>query len=201
MKIYTAKRKSREFIEEVKSYKTAKIKIRHYESKDRKDGSYEPNFYDIVDENHRSIENPGDAILELRNRAGLTQIEFAKFINCSVRAVQAWEQGINPCLPYVRGLIEYKLRSEGLIKTMKRYYVETNGDDFVAFIDDSKQAYIIDAARFEKKLTFEVAKSTDYSNLDNCETAVECAIAMGENAPYENVIEWNEDDFEAVTEF
>lgn len=201
MKIYTADRETGTFIEEVKNYKAAKTRIRSYEAKDRKDGTYEPNFYDIVDENHCTIENPGDEMLALRNRAGLTQIEFAEFINCSVRTVQSWEQGINPCLPYVRSLIEYKLKNEGKIKTMKRYYVETNGDDFVAFVDDNKQAYIIDAARFDEKLTLEVAKKTDYSNLDNCETAADCAISMGENEPYANVIDWDEEDYEAVTEF
>jgi DNA-binding transcriptional regulator YiaG len=201
MKIYTADRETGTFIEEAKNYKDAKTKIRRYEAQDRKDGTYEPNFYAIVDEEHCTIENPGDEVLELRNRAGLSQSAFADFIGCSVRTVQAWEQGANPCLPYVRGLIEYKLKNEGKIKTMKRYYVETNGDDFVAFVDYNNRAYIIDAAKFDERLNLDVAKSTDYSNLDNCETAVECAISMGENAPYDNVIDWNEEDYEIVTKF
>ena len=84
---------------------------------------------------------------------------------------------------------------------MRRYYVETNGDDFVAFVDDNKQAYIIDATRFDERLTLEVAKKADYSNLDNCEKAADCAISMGENEPYENVIDWDEENYETVTEF
>ena len=83
---------------------------------------------------------------------------------------------------------------------MRRFFVE-DGYNFVAFVDDNKQAYIIDAARFDERLTLEVAKKTDYSNLDNCEKAADCAISMGENEPYANVIDWDEEDYEAVTEF
>lgn len=72
---------------------------------------------------------------------------------------------------------------------MKRFFVETNGDNMVAFTDGT-EAFVINENCFDEKLTLDVAKNADYSNLDGCETAEECNTAMGQNG--ENVYPVNQ---------
>lgn len=86
---------------------------------------------------------------------------------------------------------------------MKRLYVKTNGTNFVAFVDNENKAYIIDEAVFGESLTLEAAKAADYSNFDDCETAEECARAIGTPDAEANVIDWNEDEYSdcAIIEF
>lgn len=55
MKIYTADRETGTFIEECASVEDAISQIDVYEAKDEAEGVYEPNFYDVVDENHCSL--------------------------------------------------------------------------------------------------------------------------------------------------
>ena len=56
MKIYTADRETGTFIEECKSIEEARELIRLYEEEDIKNGTYEADFYDIVDEEHCTID-------------------------------------------------------------------------------------------------------------------------------------------------
>ncbi len=56
MKIYTADRETGTFIDECATIEEAKNIIAEYEASDRKDGIYEPDFYDVVNENHESME-------------------------------------------------------------------------------------------------------------------------------------------------
>lgn len=56
MKIFVADRETGTFIEEVMSIEEGKTLIAKYESQDMADGTYEENFYDIVDEEHFSIQ-------------------------------------------------------------------------------------------------------------------------------------------------
>ena len=78
---------------------------------------------------------------------------------------------------------------------MKRFYVKTNGTNFVAFVDDNNKAYIIDEAVFGVSLTLEIAKAEDYSNFEDCNTAEECARSIGTPDAETNVIVWDEDDY------
>ena len=55
MKIYTADREAGNKIEKFSTIEEAKEAIAAYEEEDRKDGTYTPNFYDIVNENCESI--------------------------------------------------------------------------------------------------------------------------------------------------
>ena len=55
MKIYTADREAGNKIEEFSTIEEAKEAIAAYEEEDKKDGTYTPNFYDIVNENCESI--------------------------------------------------------------------------------------------------------------------------------------------------
>lgn len=55
MKIYTANRETGVFIEEFATVEGAKRAIAGYESDDKKEGIYEPNFYDVVNEEHETI--------------------------------------------------------------------------------------------------------------------------------------------------
>jgi hypothetical protein len=80
---------------------------------------------------------------------------------------------------------------------MKKIFAETEDYNAVLFLGSDNKAYVIDETAFEEALTLAVAKSADYSNLDGCETAEECLNAQGCG----DIIDYNEEDFENVTEF
>ena len=88
---------------------------------------------------------------------------------------------------------------------MKRYFVETNGYNCVAFIDDNNNAIVLHEGCFDEPLTIESVKMNDYSNLDGCETAEECIHEMGgetNNVVFINDFEkFTNDDNVTVTEF
>ena len=54
-KFYTADRETGTFIDKVESIEQGKKMIDVYEWEDKANGYYEPNFYDVVDENHCSV--------------------------------------------------------------------------------------------------------------------------------------------------
>lgn len=54
-KVYTADRETGTFIDEVSTIEEGFKKITEYEQADRNDGSYEPDFYDIVDRDHCTL--------------------------------------------------------------------------------------------------------------------------------------------------
>ena len=54
-RIYTADRETGTFIEECSSVQDVLARIAGYEEQDRSDGSYEEDFYDVVDENHCTL--------------------------------------------------------------------------------------------------------------------------------------------------
>lgn len=54
-RIYTADRETGTFIEECSSVQDALARIASYEEQDKLDGSYEEDFYDVVDENHCTL--------------------------------------------------------------------------------------------------------------------------------------------------
>ena len=68
---------------------------------------------------------------------------------------------------------------------MKRYFVETNADSMVAFVDDSGKAYIYNETAFDKPLTLDVAKSAAYENAEGCETAEEIMFSQGTGEVYD----------------
>ena len=74
---------------------------------------------------------------------------------------------------------------------MKRYFVETNADNMVAFVDDNNRVYFFNEQAFDEPLTLDVAKTADYSNCEGCETAEEIAHSVGVGEVYD----WNEDDY------
>lgn len=55
MKVYTADKETGTFIDEFESIEEAKAAIEKYERADKADGTYEEDFYDVVDENHCSL--------------------------------------------------------------------------------------------------------------------------------------------------
>ena len=56
MKIYTADKETGTFIEEFATIEEAKKAIESYEAADIADGTYEEDFYAVVDENHMVVE-------------------------------------------------------------------------------------------------------------------------------------------------
>ena len=86
---------------------------------------------------------------------------------------------------------------------MKRYFVETNAYNCVTFVETNGTAYIVHENNFNEPLTLDVAKNADYSNFDNCDTAEECAQAIGTSEALENIVEFDKflEDAENSTEF
>lgn len=80
---------------------------------------------------------------------------------------------------------------------MKRYYVQTNAYNFVAFTDN-KKAVVINESAFDKPLTFEVAKTADYSNFDGYKTSTIKELAANYNG---NICDWQPDEYENTIEF
>lgn len=62
---------------------------------------------------------------------------------------------------------------------MKRFFIETNGGNMIAFVDDKNKAFVLYDQSFDKELALETARNADYSNLDGCKTAEDCDGAMG----------------------
>lgn len=56
-------------------------------------------------------------IKSLRKAAGMTQREFAEYFNIPLRTLQGWESGRFAPPPYLVPLLEYKLKTEDLIKS------------------------------------------------------------------------------------
>ncbi len=59
-------------------------------------------------------------IKEMREQTYLTQSKFAKIVGIPVGNIQKWEQGVYAPPDYVLELIEFKLRTLGLIKGNKK---------------------------------------------------------------------------------
>lgn len=62
MKIFTADREAGNIIEQFETIEDAIKAIKAYEEKDKKNGDYTPDFYDIMDENNCSLENSPEAV-------------------------------------------------------------------------------------------------------------------------------------------
>lgn len=77
-KFYTADRETGTHIEAFKTYEEAKKAIEAYEAQDKADDTYEENFYDIVDEEHCTIERDlQGAIDKVYDYVTLTRTENA----------------------------------------------------------------------------------------------------------------------------
>jgi hypothetical protein len=62
---------------------------------------------------------------------------------------------------------------------MKRFFCKTNAYNCVVFVDENGKGFMIYENLFDEELTIDVAKNSDYSNLDGCKTAEECAYSIG----------------------
>ena len=55
-------------------------------------------------------------IKELRQLSGMTQKAFGEYFDIPHRTIQNWEGGQSDCAKYLLDLMEYKLRTENIIK-------------------------------------------------------------------------------------
>lgn len=53
---------------------------------------------------------------ELRHRSGMTRNQFCDYFDIPYRTVQDWELGNRKCPEYLISLMEYKLKTENLLK-------------------------------------------------------------------------------------
>lgn len=58
----------------------------------------------------------GSIVKEARKAAGLSQSEFAGYLEMPIRTLQQWEQGRRNLPDYVLKLILFKLKADGLAK-------------------------------------------------------------------------------------
>lgn len=89
---------------------------------------------------------------------------------------------------------------------LKRFFVETNAYNFVAFVDDEGKAYPVFA--FDDKngkewdelnMTLMAAKNGNYGGIEGCRDAYEvCADVDGDTS---KIFNFDEDEYENVTEF
>lgn len=73
---------------------------------------------DIMKDNVENIISEDTQVLtikQLRTLCSMTQQEFANFLQIPKRTIGNWETGTRKAPDYVRRLIEYMLRNEGLI--------------------------------------------------------------------------------------
>lgn len=82
---------------------------------------------------------------------------------------------------------------------LKRFYaVDSTGESVVLFVDGNSKAVFISATAFNEALTLDVAKRSDYSNFDGCNTAAE---ANANYADGSHLIDFNENDWDSIEEF
>jgi DNA-binding transcriptional regulator YiaG len=55
-------------------------------------------------------------IKALREASGMTQKAFSEYFSIPKRSVENWEGGRRECPSYLLDLMEYKLKTEGIIK-------------------------------------------------------------------------------------
>lgn len=55
-------------------------------------------------------------IKELRQQAGMSQQKFSDYFGIPKRTIENWEAGTNQCAEYLVKLMEYKLKTEGIIQ-------------------------------------------------------------------------------------
>ena len=86
---------------------------------------------------------------------------------------------------------------------MKRYYVETNAEAMVVFVDENGKAFPFRDGEVDtnnQRLTLETAKAADYSGIEDCETIEEIINALSSEFE-KDVFDFSPDDFEVVEEF
>lgn len=58
-------------------------------------------------------------IKNLREETGMNRTEFCEYFNIPYRTVQDWESGRRVMPEYVLRLLEYRIRTEKILKSMK----------------------------------------------------------------------------------
>lgn len=142
----------------------------------------------------KKTERPTNEIKESTVKVRLSKSDIEKLQFC-----YSWTQdskseiireGVNLIYDNLKKYIESK--------EIKRVFAETMDYNIVLFVDKNKKAYVIPETVFDEELTFEVAKSTSYANLAGCDTADGCQWCMGGIG---DIIDYNENDYENITEF
>lgn len=76
-------------------------------------------WYESIDEGYNELK-------VLRERSGMSQSQFAEYLNIPKATIQNWEQGRRKCPQYLIDLIEYKLLNEHLIKGFDDFMQQLN---------------------------------------------------------------------------
>lgn len=111
MKIYTADRETGTFIDQCDTIAQALELIAKYEESDKLDDTYEDNFYDVVNENHESLDTSFASVLkDLRTHLGYTQKSLSDELLIPKRTIEDWERGLATPPLWTQLLILNKLK-------------------------------------------------------------------------------------------
>lgn len=69
--------------------------IEKFEKEDKQEGTYTPNFYEVVEFTIRTA----------RESKGMTQVECSEWLQMPKRTLENWEQGSRSCPAYIERLI------------------------------------------------------------------------------------------------
>lgn len=113
--IFVACRETGEILEECTSIEEALAVIASYEEEDKLDGIYSEGYYDVVDEEHCTIEYYSiTSVKELYAASTFRSLtEFAGYFGVAYRSMQNWVNEYRKCPSYLFDLMFYKLAKEG----------------------------------------------------------------------------------------
>lgn len=92
-------REAGNMIDTVSTREEAEALLQAYEDEDRRDGTYSPDFYEIVEREYYTVR-------ELRAISHLTRPKFSARYNIPVRTLENWETGVSACPEYTRAMLE-----------------------------------------------------------------------------------------------
>ena len=134
MKLYVANRQAGDFIEEVKTVQEGLDLIWRYEAADKEDGTYEEDFYDLVDEDHCAVSIAAmltaERVKAARTKTGLSMRAFGEKFNIPMRTIQDWERAERKAPEYVVDMLEHEVALEDVVPMMYVLYIYRDGAGF-----------------------------------------------------------------------
>lgn len=115
-----------DLLEECDSLADAEKRIREMEEQDRLEDCYDPNYYDVTDENRQSYRAEldgmtldqamadADSIRWMREQTGLNRKQFAEKFGIPYRTIQDWEDGKSRPVAWAETALRYMIR--GILK-------------------------------------------------------------------------------------
>ncbi len=142
IKFYTADKQTGTFIDEFENLERAKEEILKYEKDDKKEGTYEEDFYDVVDFNHESVMNGNITIGLALQLDGYTEKEALNQmkIGASLYSPDDYFSTLEDCKIEEEVIQDLRKRIENAPKKDGAHCIH----DGVSVIRDGKNIYILE---------------------------------------------------------